>query len=98
MTSVGGDLSCENLWRYHLLSFWRSAPDSLSDHSWVVVTLLTFPKSSDTMGLAASIATNDPPPSANRLPLLERLGAFACTDPPSEVFIGRRFFVLSKSP
>jgi hypothetical protein len=59
MISVGGDLSCENQWRYRLLCFWRLLPDSLSDHSLVVVTLLTFSKSSDTMRLAASIVTND---------------------------------------
>jgi hypothetical protein len=59
MMSVGGDLSCENQWLYRLLCFWRLLPDSLSDHSWVVVTLLTFPKSSDTMRPAASIVTND---------------------------------------
>jgi hypothetical protein len=59
MISVGGDLSCENLWRYRLLYFWRSLPDSLSDHSWVVVKLLAFPKSSATTRLAVSIVTSD---------------------------------------
>jgi len=42
MVSVGGDLSCENQWRYGLLCFWRFLPDSLFDHSWVRMTFVTF--------------------------------------------------------
>jgi hypothetical protein len=60
MIAVGGDLSCENQWRYLLLCFWRLLPDSLFDHSWIRMTLVTFQaRSSNTTGRAASIITTD---------------------------------------
>jgi hypothetical protein len=46
-----------------LLCFWRLLPDSLFDHSWIRMTLVTFQaRSSNTTGGAASIVTTDPTP------------------------------------
>jgi hypothetical protein len=65
MISVGGDLSCENLWRYRLLCFWRSSPASLFDHSSVRMTIMIFqPRSSNITGIADSIVTTDPFPTS----------------------------------
>jgi hypothetical protein len=70
MISVGGQLSCENQWRYRLLCFWRLLPDSLFDHSWIRMTIMIFqPRASNNTGIAASIVTTDLFPTFRELPL-----------------------------
>ena len=55
MISVGCQLSCESLWRYGLLCFWRLALDSLFDHSWIMMTK----RSCKITGMTAPLGTID---------------------------------------